>query len=84
MTALGGTLDAFADTLPLVFRSAKPLIAQGNPGDKIVATAKDRGIDLIVLGRTPTDPLSRWLIGSTSEAVLGRATASVLIVPVEK
>jgi nucleotide-binding universal stress UspA family protein len=37
-----------------------------------------------VLGRTPTDPLSRWLIGSTSEAVLGGATGSVLIVPVEK
>ena len=84
VTALGGTLDAFAGTLPPVFRSAKPIIAQGNPGDKIVATAKDRGIDLIVLGRTPTDPLSRWLIGSTSEAVLGRATGSVLIVPVEK
>jgi nucleotide-binding universal stress UspA family protein len=84
VTALGGTLDAFAGTLPRVFRSAKPIIAQGNPGDKIVATAKDRGVDLIVLGRTPTDPLSRWLIGSTSEAVLGRATASVLIVPVEK
>ncbi len=84
VTALGGTLDAFAGTLPRVFRSAKPIIAQGNPGDKIVATAKDRGVDLIVLGRTPTDPLSRWLIGSTSEAVLGRATGSVLIVPVEK
>ena len=54
------------------------------PGDSIIATAKDRAIDLIVLGRTPSDPLSRWLIGSTSEAVLGRATASVLIVPVEK
>ncbi|RLS84372.1 MAG: universal stress protein, partial [Planctomycetota bacterium] len=58
VTALGGTLDAFVGTLPPVFRSAKPIIAQGNPGDKIVATAKDRGIDLIVLGRTPTDPLS--------------------------
>jgi nucleotide-binding universal stress UspA family protein len=50
----------------------------------IITTAKERGVDLIVLGRTPTDPLSRWLIGSTSEAVLGRGTASVMIVPVER
>jgi nucleotide-binding universal stress UspA family protein len=84
VTVLGGTLDAFAATLPPAFRSTKPIVAQGNPGDSIIATAKDRAIDLIVLGRTPSDPLSRWLIGSTSEAVLGRATASVLIVPVEK
>jgi nucleotide-binding universal stress UspA family protein len=83
VTALGGALDAFAATLPPPFRAAKPILAQGNPGDRIIAAAHDRGTDLIVLGRTPTDPLSRWLIGSTSEAVLGRATASVLIVPVE-
>lgn len=84
VTVLGDTLDAFAATLPPAFRTATPIVAQGNPGDSIIATAKDRGIDLIVLGRTPSDPLSRWLIGSTSEAVFGRATASVLIVPVEK
>lgn len=83
VAALGGALDAFIATLPPPFRSAKPIVAQGNPGDTIIATARDRGIDLIVLGRTPTDPLSRWLIGSTSEAVLGRAQASVLMVPVE-
>jgi nucleotide-binding universal stress UspA family protein len=37
-----------------------------------------------VVGRTPTDALSRWLLGSTSEAVLVHAHASVLLVPVEK
>lgn len=84
VTALGGTLTAFTATLPPAFRSAQPIVAQGNPGDMIITTAKERGVDLIVLGRTPTDPLSRWLIGSTSEAVLGRGTASVMIVPVER
>ena len=83
VTSLGGVLDAFAATLPPAFRSTKPLVSQGNPGDRIMVAAQDRGVDLVVIGRTPTDPLSRWLIGSTSEAVLGRSPASVLIVPVE-
>ena len=81
---LEGTLAAFADSLPAAFRAAKPVVAQGNPGDKILERAKAEGIDLIVLGRTPTDALSRWLLGSTSEAVLTHSAGNVLIVPVHK
>ncbi len=84
VTALEGTLTAFAGTLPAAFRSAKPIVSQGNAGEKILERATADGIDLIVIGRTPTDALTRWLLGSTSEAVLSRAAASVLIVPVEK
>lgn len=84
VTALEGVLAAFAATLPPAFRGTKPVVAQGNPGDRIVERVKADGIDLVVLGRTPTDPLSRWLLGSTSEAVLSQSPASVLIVPVEK
>ena len=84
VTALQGTLAAFADSLPAAFRAATPVVAQGNPGDKILERAKAEGIDLIVLGRTPTDALSRWLLGSTSEAVLTHSAGNVLIVPVHK
>jgi nucleotide-binding universal stress UspA family protein len=59
-------------------------VAQGNPGDQVTARVKADGIDLVVLGRTPTDALSRWMLGSTSEAVLSHAQASVMIVPVER
>ena len=38
----------------------------------------------MILGRTPADPLTRWLLGSTSEAVLTGVPASVMLVPVEK
>lgn len=82
--ALGGTLAAFAAGLPEPFRRHDPIVAEGNPGERLLERANADGIDLIVVGRTPTDALSRWLLGSTSEAVLTRATASVLIVPVEK
>jgi nucleotide-binding universal stress UspA family protein len=83
VTALGGTLAAFTATLPATLRSAKTAVAQGNPGEKILEHAAADHTDLIVLGRTPADAFSRWLLGSTSEAVLTHATASVLIVPVE-
>ena len=70
--------------LPQVFRGSAPIVVEGNPSEKILQQAKQDGVDLIVLGRTPTDALSRWLLGSTSEAVLTHAPQSVLIVPVEK
>ncbi len=83
VTALEGTLAAFAATLPTPFRTARPIVSQGNAGEKILERAAADGIDLVVIGRTPTDALTRWLLGSTSEAVLTRAAANVLIVPVE-
>lgn len=83
VTALGGTLAAFTATLPAALRGAATAVAQGNPGEKILERAAADHADLIVLGRTPADAFSRWLLGSTSEAVLTHASASVLIVPVE-
>ncbi len=81
---LGGRLTAFRVTLPGSFQAADPIVVEGNPGDRILERAKTDGTDLVVIGRTPTDTLTRWLLGSTSEAVLAHAAASVLVVPVEK
>lgn len=84
VTALGNQLATFQQQLPEAFRRQAPIVAEGNPGDKILERAKEDAIDLIITGRTPTDPLTRWLLGSTSEAVLTHAHSSVLVVPVEK
>jgi nucleotide-binding universal stress UspA family protein len=84
VAALGVALTAFQQQLPEVFRHHTAIVAEGNPGDRILERAKQDGVDLIITGRTPTDPLTRWLLGSTSEAVLTHAHASVLVVPVEK
>jgi nucleotide-binding universal stress UspA family protein len=81
---ISSSLSAFQATLPAAFRSQPPIIVEGNPGEQILSRAKQDGIDLIVIGRTPSDTLTRWLLGSTSEAVLTNAVASVLIIPVEK
>ena len=82
--AFGTRLTAFQHVLPSPFRHNAPVIVEGNPAEQIVACAKVGGDALIVLGRTPTDRFTRWLLGSTSEAVLTHAEASVLLVPVEK
>jgi nucleotide-binding universal stress UspA family protein len=84
VAAIGATLAAFQATLPQAFRSQAPILVEGNPGEQILSRAKQDGIDLIIVGRTPSDTLTRWLLGSTSEAVLTNAAASVLVIPVEK
>jgi len=84
VAAIVTSLETFQSTLPAAFRSQAPIIVEGNPGEQILARSKQDGVDLIVIGRTPSDMLTRWLLGSTSEAVLTNATASVLIIPVEK
>jgi nucleotide-binding universal stress UspA family protein len=81
---LSKQLDEFQRSLPKAFLGSKPIVLEGNPGDRIIATAKSDGDDLIVIGRTPTDPLTRWLLGSTSEAVLMHSHSSVLLVPICK
>lgn len=81
---LSASLDAFQRSLPAAFHASKPIVVEGNPGDRIITAAKADHDDLIVIGRTPTDAFTRWLLGSTSEAVLMHAHANVLLVPVAK
>lgn len=84
VAALSGTLAAFQQRLPPPFRGHPPIVAEGNPGERIIAEAASHGTDVIVVGRAPSDAFSRWLVGSTSEAILTSSPASALIIPVEK
>ena len=84
VSGLSKSLDAFRKTLPAAFQAKAPIVSQGNPGDRIRAHVREDGDNLVILGRTPADPLTRWLLGSTSEAVLTGVPASVMLVPVEK
>ena len=81
--ALTGQLQQFQAGLPPCFRGQSPIVVEGNPGERILEQARSDRTNLIIIGRTPTDAFTRWLLGSTSEAVLAHAAASVLVVPVE-
>ena len=62
---------------------AEGLIVEGKPYEAITKTAKDKNIDLIVLGSHGRTGISRFLMGSVTERVIGHAESAVLVVKAE-
>lgn len=58
---------------------AEPEMIQGSPGAAILDVAEAKAADLIVVGRRGHGFLKELLLGSTSEHVVRRAKAPVLI-----
>ncbi|MCE4625011.1 MAG: universal stress protein [Desulfurococcales archaeon] len=52
----------------------------GDPAEAIVELAKEKGADLIVLGRRGLSRLERLFVGSVTRKVLERAETDVLVV----
>jgi nucleotide-binding universal stress UspA family protein len=73
-------LEKFRAVLPSCFIEKELIIAEGRPAEAILATIRDRAIDLAVLGSRGKGSFKRLLLGSTSEQVLREAPCSVLIV----
>lgn len=57
------------------------LVAEGRPDQVVIETANNRQADLIVVGSHGRSGLSRLLLGSVSERIMGQAPCPVLIVP---
>lgn len=57
------------------------LVIQGPTADKILSEAERLDCDLLVIGSHGHRPLLDVLLGSTSEAVLRRASRPVLVIP---
>ncbi len=57
------------------------IVQLGNPRQQIVDYARQNGIDLIVLAPHARSSLGRFLLGSTTEAVVRHAPCPLLIVP---
>jgi nucleotide-binding universal stress UspA family protein len=55
-------------------------VTQGGVADGILEFARD-GVDLIVTGTHARSGLARWLLGSTSQAVLEQTQCPVLLLP---
>ncbi len=53
----------------------------GTPHTFIVQEAKDKGIDLIVMGTHGRSGIKRVLLGSVAQNVIGHAPCPVLVVP---
>jgi len=55
-------------------------VIQGRPYEVIVENAREKGVDLIVMGSHGRTGMERLLMGSVTERVVGNADCSVLIV----
>jgi nucleotide-binding universal stress UspA family protein len=60
--------------------SSERLVAHGDPAREIVKIARNRDVDLVVLGARGLRTLGRLLLGSVSETVLHQVSRPVIIV----
>jgi len=63
--------------------SAEGVVAEGRPYEAIASAARDKNIDLIVVGSHGRTGLSKLLMGSVTERVIGHADSAVLVVKVQ-
>lgn len=73
-------LDEALAKLKEHYPRAERALHSGNPTERILAVAKDRGIDLIVMGTHGRRGVRHVLLGSVAEKVVRRSPAPVLTV----
>jgi len=72
-------LAEFCRCLPDAFRE-NAITVEGHPADRILETIDRQNIDLVVVGARRLGAIERFMVGSTSEAVMNYAPCSVLII----
>jgi nucleotide-binding universal stress UspA family protein len=55
-------------------------VVDGDPADRIIAMAREKGADVIVIGTHGRRGFRRWLLGSVAEAVMRRSDVPVVVV----
>ncbi|OQX08855.1 MAG: universal stress protein UspA [Desulfobulbaceae bacterium A2] len=60
--------------------SCETLVQVGNPVELIVQAAKERNVDMILLGGKGKSSMAKMLMGHVTENVIGRAHCAVLVV----
>lgn len=60
--------------------SADPLVEYGDPGERICAVARERDVDLVIVGSHDKGAFARFLHGSVSDYVLRHSPCPVLVV----
>ena len=89
-TADNNTIPEYEDTSAYLRetrkRIARPgvtvrtVVGEGEPANAIINTAVDRNADLIMIASHARKGVSRWLLGSVSGKVIGRAPIPVMLV----
>ena len=71
--------DVFAESGVSEFLNIEEEVAFGDPGDELLNYAKDKSVDLIVVGYKSYSAIEQLLVGSTASKVARYAPCSVLI-----
>jgi nucleotide-binding universal stress UspA family protein len=67
-------------SLPPTFSAGEPLVAEGHPAEQILDAITREKVHLAVVGAQGKNAWQRYVLGSTSDALLTHAPCSVLIV----
>lgn len=51
-----------------------------NPAETLRKLAEEQNVDIITIGSRKMSPVSKWLLGSTTEILINRAPSSVLVI----
>lgn len=77
--ALHDAAESAVDILRAKGIRAKAVVPRGSAPRELSRVAVEMSADLAIVGTHDRHGLARWLIGSTSEALLGRLDASLLV-----
>lgn len=72
-------LNHWCADLPEPLRKHEPELLSGNASRMLLERLDERPYDLVVVGARRHGTIARWILGSTSDAVLNHAPCSVLI-----
>lgn len=73
-------LEALLEPIRALRIPAVGVVQEGNPAERILETAKERGAGAIVMSTHGRSGVSRWVIGSVAEKVIAGAEVPVLVV----
>jgi len=73
-------IERAAELLKKAGFSTETAVREGDPRSAIVDEADEWGADLIVVGSHGRSGLTRWLLGSVAQAIVGHAPCSVEVV----
>lgn len=60
------------------------MVIEGNPGEEIIRSSVESGVDVVVMGSVGRTGLDKFLLGSVAEKVVRNSKVPVLTVPGEK
>lgn len=72
-------LDEGFERLTRMGLSPETRLEKGDPAERITATAKDVGADLVVVGHHKRGMVARWLIGSVAATLSDNLECSLLV-----